>query len=292
MRFALIGAAGYIAPRHLQAIKDTGNTLVAACDLHDSVGILDRFFPEAKFFTEIERFDRHLEKLKYKGEAVDYISICSPNYLHDAHCRFALRLGANAICEKPLTINPWNLEPLQEIEQRFNKRVNVILQLRYHPEVIKLKSKIESSNSKFEVKIDYITRRGSWYHTSWKGNQKKSGGLVTNIGVHLFDLVLWLFGSVHSNRVQSFSEKKASGILELERAKINWFLSVDGEDLEEGEQARRVFSVGGALVNLSSGLELLHTTCYQEILDNKGFGIVDTIPAIELVSKICEMGNL
>jgi len=292
MRFALLGAAGYIAPRHLKAIKDTGHTLVAACDPHDSVGVLDSYFSDVRFFTEIERFDRHLEKLRLKGEGVDYISICTPNYLHDAHCRIALRLGANAICEKPLTINPWNLDPLQELEARFNKRIYAILQLRYHPEVLKLKKIIESSNSEHAiVKIDYITRRGPWYHTSWKGDSIRSGDLVTNIGIHLFDLVLWFFGSVKSYLISEYSPAKVSGFLDLEHAKVNWSLSLDSKDLEEDEFARRVFMIDDYVLDLSKGLEPLHTVCYQEILEGKGFSIDDAKPAIALVSALRSFKN-
>src|SRR6185369_11595368 len=235
--FAIIGVGGYIAPRHLKAIKETGNRLVAALDVNDSVGILDRFFPDVPFFTEFERFDRYVEKLRrQEGEnKIDYVSVCSPNYLHDAHIRFALRIGANAICEKPLVLEPWNLDALQELEQESNCRVNTILQLRVHPALIALREALqkETRSSKHEVILTYITSRGPWYMHSWKGNQDRSGGVATNIGIHFFDLLIWLFGPVLSNDVHFADDQKTGGVIELERANVKWFLSINRNNLPE-----------------------------------------------------------
>ncbi|MFZ9505133.1 MAG: Gfo/Idh/MocA family protein, partial [Cyclobacteriaceae bacterium] len=228
-KFALIGAAGYIAPRHLQAIRDTGNTLIAALDRSDTVGILDSYFPEADFFTEFERFDRHLDKLKRQGNKIDFVSICSPNYLHDSHIRFALRHGADAICEKPLVLNPWNVDALSEIEKETGKKVFTILQLRHHPSIISLREKVKSGpvDKKYDVNLTYMTSRGNWYHISWKGDDSKSGGITTNIGIHFFDMLIWVFGAVKGLEVYSLTEDTASGFIELERAKVNWTLSID-----------------------------------------------------------------
>src|SRR5687768_12488096 len=227
--FALIGAAGYVAPRHMKAIKETGNDLVAALDKHDNVGILDSYFPNAHFFTEFERFDRHLDKLKRKGRSVDFVSICSPNYLHDSHIRFALRQGADAICEKPLVLNPWNVDALSEIERETGKNIYTILQLRLHPAILQLKEKVarEKTAKKFEVDLQYITSRGNWYQVSWKGDETKSGGVVTNIGIHFFDMLMFVFGNVISYSVEKVTPHIASGTLELEHANVTWFLSVD-----------------------------------------------------------------
>ena len=291
--FALIGAAGYIAPKHMKAIKDTENQLIAATDLFDSVGIIDSYFPEARFFTEIERFDRHLEKLRRRKEGVDFISICSPNYLHDAHIRLALRLKAHAICEKPLVISPWNLDALQELEDEYNTNVYTILQLRLLPSLIELKKNLESQQNREKVEIDlkYITRRGQWYHTSWKGNVDKSGGICMNIGIHFFDLLTWLFGDVQKSDVTLRQKDKASGKLELDWATVNWYLSVDENDLPEevkkaGKYAFRSMTMSGDEIEFSSGFTDLHTKSYKEILKGNGFRISHAKKSINLVHQV------
>jgi len=291
--FALIGAAGFIAPRHLKAIKDTGNNLVAALDKHDNVGILDSYFPEADFFVEFERFDRHLDKLKRKGQKVDYISICSPNYLHDSHIRFALRYGANAICEKPLVLNPWNVEALEEIENETGKKINTILQLRLHPSIIKLREKILSGlkDKVYEVDLRYITSRGHWYNASWKGDESKSGGVATNIGIHFFDMLIWIFGNVKEVSVKTKDAHHASGYLELERAKVNWFLSIQYDHIPEavrlaGKRTYRSLSMEGEEIEFSDGFTDLHTRSYEEILKGNGFGLKEAKPSIDLVHLI------
>jgi len=291
--FALIGAGGYIAPRHMKAIKDTGNNLIAALDRHDSVGILDSYFPEANFFTEFERFDRHLEKLKRQDIRTDYVSICSPNYLHDAHIRFGLRIGANAICEKPLVLNPWNIDALEEIENETGKKVYTILQLRLHPAIIKLKEKIDATapGKKFEVNLQYITSRGSWYHTSWKGDIQKSGGIATNIGVHFFDMLMWIFGDVKENKVSRHDDDTAAGTLELERANVNWMLSINEKMLPQdvraaGKRTYRLLNIDGEEFEFSDGFTELHTLSYSNILSGKGFQLAETRRAIQLVHDI------
>lgn len=290
--FALIGAAGYIAPRHLEAIYKTGHKLVAATDPHDSVGILDRYFPETRFFTEFERFDRYAEKLRRgnSNERIDYVSICSPNYLHDAHIRFALRIGANAICEKPLVLKPWNLDVLRELEDETGKNVNVILQLRLHPALIELKKQLQQDRSgkKREIVLSYITPRGPWYLYSWKGHEARSGGLSTNIGIHLFDMLLWLFGSVEKAELHVNDETKCSGFLELEYARVRWFLSIDKGDLPEtaktsGVPSFRSMTMDGQEIEFSDGFTELHTKIYQETLVGRGFSIEDARPSLELV---------
>jgi UDP-N-acetyl-2-amino-2-deoxyglucuronate dehydrogenase len=292
-RFALLGAGGYIAPRHLQAIKDTGNILVAACDPNDSVGILDRYFFDVQFFKEFERFDRHAEKLKRKGTPIEYVSICSPNFLHDAHMRFALRIGAEAICEKPLVLNPWNLDALEELEQESGKRINTILQLRVHPALIELRQKLqqEKAEKKHNVILTYITSRGDWYLVSWKGQIDRSGGLATNIGIHFFDLLMWLFGPVINSEVHVSNQRKTSGVLELERANIQWFLSIDKKDLplhaaENGKTTFRSITIDEKEVEFSEGFTNLHTKVYEETLAGKGFGIEDVRPSITLAHEI------
>ncbi len=291
--FALIGVAGYIAPRHLQAIHDTGHALVAACDPHDSVGILDRYFPQSSFFTEIERFDRFLEKARRDpaARAVDWVSICSPNYLHDAHVRLALRVHANAICEKPLVINPWNLDALAELEHEFGRRVFTVLQLRLHPDIIRLKQSLAAQSDRAEICLTYITRRGRWYGYSWKGSETKSGGVVMNIGIHFFDVLLWLFGGVERSEVHLAQPEKASGCLELQRATVRWFLSVDPADLpdecrEAGKFAYRSIVMNGDEIDFSTGFEDLHTQLYRETLAGRGFGIEDARPSVDLVHAI------
>jgi len=285
--FALIGAAGYIAPRHLTAIWETGNRLVAALDTHDAVGILDTYFPEAAFFTEFERFDRHLEKQKRRAQAVDYISICSPNYLHDAHIRYALRYGADVICEKPLVLNPWNLEALQELERETGRRLWTILQLRQHPYIIALKAQVEQSDPQhiFDITLTYITPRGFWYYTSWKGDESKSGGIITNIGIHLFDMLLWVFGPVQQQEVHLRNHGRAAGYLQLERARVRWFLSIEAATLPESvppNMAYRTLMLDGVNWSFSEGFTNLHTVSYQSIFADTGWDMEAVKPAIEL----------
>ncbi|MBD3382438.1 MAG: oxidoreductase [candidate division Zixibacteria bacterium] len=294
-RFAIMGCAGYVAPRHLKAIKDTGNVLVAAMDPHDSVGILDRDFTDVAFFTEFERFDRHLEKMRRKGpeHKVDYISICSPNYLHDAHIRFALRVGAHAICEKPIVLSPKNVDALQEFEKEREKKVFTVLQLRHHKSIIALKEKLDGMKQadKTDIELIYITPRGPWYHYSWKGQVQLSGGLATNIGIHFFDLLMWLFGEVQVNEVHYSSQFKTGGYLELERARVKWFLSIDRADLpqiakEQGIPSYRSLTMNGEEIEFSGGFTDLHTVVYQNILDGKGYGLEDALPAVKVVTDI------
>lgn len=293
--FALIGAAGYIAPRHLQAIKDTGNVLIAALDRSDSVGILDRYFPDSAFFTEFERFDRHVEKLRRMEESnrVQFVTITSPNYLHDAHIRFALRIGADAICEKPLVLNPWNADALKELEQETGKKVYNVLQLRLHPAIIALKERIakEKTAKKYDIELTYITSRGLWYDVSWKGDIHKSGGIATNIGIHFFDMLLWIFGSLQTQVVHIATDKKMSGFFELERARVKWFLSLDREDLPSEAKASskttyRALSLNNEKFEFSDGFADLHTEVYRQVLAGKGFGIDDARPSIELAHEI------
>lgn len=292
-RFALIGAAGFIAPRHLKAIKETGNTLVAALDKHDNVGILDSYFPDADFFTEFERFDRHLDKLKRKGQKVEYISICSPNYLHDSHIRFALRYGASAICEKPLVLNPWNLDALREIEEETKGKVYTILQLRLHPSIIALREKIlqDRSDKVFDVDLKYITSRGSWYHSSWKGDLSKSGGIATNIGIHFFDMLIWIFGPVTNLQVTQLNADHASGFLQLKKARVHWFLSINYNHLPEeikrnNKRTYRSLTLEGKEIEFSEGFTDLHTKSYAEILNGNAYGIEDARASIDLAFKI------
>jgi UDP-N-acetyl-2-amino-2-deoxyglucuronate dehydrogenase len=293
--FALIGAAGYIAPRHMQAIRATGNNLVAALDPNDSVGIIDSYFPEADFFTEFERFDRYLDKLLRKNHSncVDYISICSPNYLHDSHMRFALRAGANAICEKPLVLNPWNIDGLLEIERDTGKKVSTILQLRIHPAIVALRTKVQSEHrsSKYEVDLTYITSRGHWYLQSWKGDIKKSGGIATNIGVHFFDMLHFLFGKLQGNDLHFSSDTRASGFLEYEHARVRWFLSIDSSDIpeglrKEGKKTFRCLTIDKSELEFSDGFTDLHIRSYEAILAGNGFGLEENLVAIETVAGI------
>jgi UDP-N-acetyl-2-amino-2-deoxyglucuronate dehydrogenase len=292
--FALIGAAGYIAPRHMRAIKDTGNILLAALDPFDSVGIIDSFFPDADFFIEPERFDRHLDKLRRSGTGkIDYVSICSPNFLHDAHIRLALRNEAHAICEKPLILNPWNLKGLEDIEKETGKRIYNILQLRHHPSIISLKEKYDAlpDDKVHDIQLTYITSRGKWYFYSWKGDIKKSGGVVTNIGIHFFDMLSWIFGKVESSTVHIGQENKAAGILHLQKAKVRWFLSLDKNDLprkakKENQQTYRSITVDDNEIEFSGGFTDLHTVSYREILDGKGYGIEDASNSIEIAHMI------
>lgn len=292
--FALIGAAGYIAPRHLKAIKDTGNTLIAALDKNDSVGILDSYFPKADFFTEFERFDRHLDKLRRESRQVDYVSICSPNYLHDSHIRFALRQHADAICEKPLVLNPWNLDALRSIERETGKKVYTILQLRLHPSILALKKMIDSNPTEnYKVSLNYVTSRGNWYDRSWKGDESKSGGILSNIGIHFFDVLLWLFGGPSGKTSAQIGSHSAHGEMELTRAHVKWFLSIDESDLpasvqESGKRTYRSFRIGESEIEFSEGFTDLHTRCYEDILAGNGFGIDDARLSIETVYRIRE----
>ena len=293
--FALIGAAGYIAPRHMQAIKATGNQLVAAFDPNDSVGVIDSHFPDSDFFTEFERFDRHVDKLRRAnhGNRIDYVSICSPNYLHDSHMRFALRSGADAICEKPLVLNPRNIDGLLEIERDSGHRVNTILQLRVHPAIIALRERVqrELRSTKHDVELTYITSRGHWYLQSWKGDVKKSGGIATNIGVHFFDMLHFIFGALQENVVHLNSDTKAGGYLEYERARVRWFLSVDFEDVpkaqrEAGQRTFRSITVDGEEIEFSGGFTDLHVRSYEEILAGRGYGLEANRTAIATVAAI------
>jgi len=292
-KFALIGAAGYIAPRHMKAIKDTGNELVAALDKNDSVGIIDSYFPEADFFTEFERFDRHVDKLRRGGKGIDYVSIASPNYLHDAHIRFGLRSNAHVICEKPLVLNPWNVDALKEIESESDKRIFNILQLRLHQSIVDLKKKIDNGpkDKIYDVDLTYLTSRGHWYFTSWKGDIAKSGGVATNIGVHFFDMLTWIFGDVKQNIVHVHQKEKAAGYFELERARVRWFLSVDYNSIpkeiqETGARTYRSITVDGEEIEFSGGFTDLHTRSYEHILEGKGFGLEEARRSIEIVHDI------
>lgn len=291
--FALIGVAGYIAPRHLQAIRDTKNNLVAALDKFDTVGILDSYFPSADFFTEFERFDRHLDKQRRQGNKIDYVTICTPNYLHDSHIRFAMRHQADAICEKPLVLNPWNVDALAEIEKETGKKVFTILQLRLHPSIIALKKEVESSpkDKSFDVDLTYITSRGHWYQTSWKGDTSKSGGVATNIGIHFFDMLAWVFGDVKKSTVHLLTADSAAGVLELGKARVRWFLSIDynnvPEDLKtKGKRTYRSLTMEGREIEFSDGFTDLHIKSYQHILDGNGFGLKEARPSIQTVYEI------
>jgi UDP-N-acetyl-2-amino-2-deoxyglucuronate dehydrogenase len=294
IRFALIGAAGFIAPRHMKAIKDTGNTLVAAVDRFDSVGVIDSFFPEADFFVETERFDRHMDKLRRQGtRKIDCVSICSPNYLHDAHIRLSLRNQANVICEKPLVLNPWNVDGLKEIETETGKKINVILQLRLHSTIKELKEKIEKGpkDKIYDVDLTYITSRGRWYFMSWKGDVEKSGGVATNIGIHFFDMLTMIFGDVKKSTVHYSDKKNAAGFLQLERARVRWFLSLDFSTIPDeikatGQRTYRSIKIEGEEVEFSGGFTDLHTESYREILKGSGFDIEDARPSIDLVYDI------
>ncbi|MEK6249199.1 MAG: Gfo/Idh/MocA family oxidoreductase [Planctomycetales bacterium] len=294
-RFALIGAAGFVAPRHLAAIHQTGNRLVAAVDPHDSVGVLDRYFPEAWFFTEIERFERHLEKMRRDSQRqdIDYISICSPNFLHDAHVRLALRVRAHATCEKPLVVNPWNLDAMADLEQEYGRRIYTVLQTRLHPAIIELKKSLANRTDRepAEISLTYVTRRGKWYNRSWKGSDEKSGGVVMNIGIHFFDALIWLFGGVQQSEVHLCQQDRAAGRLRLDRAVVRWFLSVNGDDLpaeacQQGRSAFRSIQIDGQEIDFTGGFDQLHTAMYEKILAGQGFGFDDARPSIELVHQV------
>ena len=290
--FVLIGAAGYIAPRHFKAIRETGNNLLAALDPHDSVGILDSYFPAADFFTEFERFDRHCEKLKRNGIPVDYVSVCSPNYLHDAHVRFGLRIGADVICEKPVVLNPWNVEALADMEKETGHKVYSIMQLRLHPAMQQLKQQVQAhSGKRHKVTLQYITARGNWYQHSWKGNEEKSGGILSNIGIHFFDVLLWIFGEVKSIRLDKLNTRQASGALELALADVEWNLSIDGQALppevqKVGGQTFRSLTIDGTAVEFSNGFENLHTKSYEEVLNGNGFALPEVSKVTELIYNL------
>jgi len=291
--FALIGAAGYIAPRHMKAIKETGNRLVAALDKHDAVGIMDSYFPDSSFFVEFERFDRHMEKLRRKGEEerVHYVSIASPNYLHDSHIRFALRVGADPICEKPLVLNPWNLDAIADLEKENDNKVHSILQLRLHPAIRALKEKVARNPGKYDVDLTYITSRGLWYLVSWKGDVSKSGGVATNIGIHFFDMLQWVFGRVQHLTVHVSEPTRVAGYLELEKARVRWFLSIDRSDLpktavETRKTTYRSITVNGEELEFSEGFTDLHTVSYAEILKGNSFTLNDVRPSIEIAYQI------
>lgn len=291
-QYALIGAGGYIAPRHLRAIKETGGNLAAALDPSDSVGIMDSYFPETRFFTEFERFDRYLDRSTREGRPVDYVSICSPNYLHDAHVRFALRAGADAICEKPLVLNPWNIDGIAAIEKASGRRINTILQLRLHPTIIALKREIESGDPGriHDVDLTYVAARGRWYYVSWKGDDAKSGGVATNIGVHFFDMLAFVFGDLQRNVVHHRAMDCSAGYLEYKRARVRWFLSINARDVPEKvaqkQKTFRSITVDGREIEFSEGFTDLHTLSYREILAGRGFRLDEVRPSIEAVSGI------
>lgn len=294
VNFALIGAAGFVAPRHMKAIADTGNRLVAATDPHDAVGVLDRYSFDVRFFPEIERFDRHLEKLRRgpESERVHWVSVCSPNYLHDAHVRLALRVGAHALCEKPLVINPWNLDALEQLETEYQRSINTVLQLRVHPALIEIKSRLQGSpNKKHQVMLTYVTGRGAWYSASWKGNEERSGGVAMNIGIHFFDMLMWLFGPPQRYEVHLKDPLRMGGFLELADAEVRWFLSVDPNDLPGGATpggptTHRSITLNGEEIEFTQGFTDLHTRVYEQTLAGKGFRISDARPSIELVYRV------
>jgi Predicted dehydrogenases and related proteins len=291
--FALIGVGGYIAPRHLKAIKDTGNNLVSAYDRNDSVGIIDSYFPEAAFFTEQELFDRHNSLLKEKGEKINYVSICTPNYLHDAHIRYGLRLGANVICEKPLVLNPWNIDALEKIEQETGHQAYTILQLRLHDSIVALKKRIEEGpkDKIYDVDLTYITSRGNWYYASWKGDVHKSGGIATNIGVHFYDMLAWIFGPITENIVHVSSHDRVAGFLQLKQARVRYFLSINGDTLPENavqgeKKTYRTIMIDGSEFEFSQGFTELHTKSYEKILNGEGFRISEARQSVEIVHAI------
>ena len=291
--FVIIGAGGYIAPKHMKAIRDTGNNLLAAVDKHDSVGVLDNYFPHAEFFTEFERFDRHLEKLKRTGTVIDYVVVCTPNYLHDAHIRFGLRIGANVICEKPVVLNPWNLEALLQMEAGSANKVYGILQLRHHPAILQLKQQVAVSapGATHNIELQYISSRGNWYNHSWKGDVEKSGGIATNIGIHFFDMLQWIFGPLQRSTVKEQNDRTASGHLSFTNANVNWLLSIDEEYLpaavrESGQRTWRNLQINGTAIDFSNGTDDLHSKAYEAILEGEGISLAACLPAIEIVYGI------
>lgn len=291
--FVLIGAAGYIAPRHMKAIKETGNNLIAAYDPYDGVGIMDSYFPNVDFFTEFERFDRHIEKIKRDGVKINYVSICSPNYLHDSHIRYGLRIGADVICEKPVVLNPWNIDALIEIENEYTNKVNTILQLRYHEAILKLKNKIDGGdpNKIYDIDLTYITSRGSWYHSSWKGDESKSGGIATNIGIHFFDMLMWIFGTCENFTVTQKTNDTNAGTLKLKKANVNWYLSINSDNLPKDIKDHKIttfrkLKIENEEIEFSKGFTDLHTLSYQNIISGNGYGLKDAKSSIEVVSQI------
>lgn len=291
--FVLIGAAGYIAPRHMKAIKETGNNLIAAFDPYDGVGIIDSHFPQAHFFTEFERFDRHIEKIKRAGIKIDYVSICSPNYLHDSHIRYGLRIGADVICEKPLVLNPWNVDALIELENEYQNKVSTILQLRHHESILALKEKVDQGpNDKiYNIDLTYITSRGNWYFSSWKGNEEKSGGIASNVGVHFFDMLQWIFGPMKSSSIDIKTKDTNSGKLSFKQAQVNWYLSINAENLPQkikdgGQSTFRTLTIENEEIEFSKGFTDLHTVSYQKILNGEGYGLADAKNSIEIISQI------
>jgi Predicted dehydrogenases and related proteins len=291
--FGIIGVAGYIAVRHLHAIKETGNNLLASLDKFDSVGRIDSYFPESDFFVEFERFDRHFDKLKRTGTKIDYVSICSPNYLHDSHIRFALRHQAEAICEKPIVLNPWNVDALQEIENETGRKIYTVLQLRLHPKILELREKIRNGpkGKIYDIDMTYVTSRGNWYSISWKGDIQKSGGVATNIGIHFFDMLSWIFGDTRKNIVHISEPHKAAGYLELENARVRWFLSLDYNDIpvlckEAGKRTFRSITIDGEEIEFSEGFADLHTLTYKEILAGRGFGLKEARQSVETAYTI------
>ncbi|MEL6123187.1 MAG: Gfo/Idh/MocA family oxidoreductase [Bacteroidota bacterium] len=289
--YALIGAAGYIAPRHMQAIKETGGTLVAAMDPNDSVGVLDSYFPQAQFFVEFERFDRYIEKLRQDDRPIDYLVVCSPNYLHDSHCRYGLRAGLNVICEKPLALNPWNVDPLMVIQKATDRRVFSILQLRFHPAIQQLKDTVRANdnNRTYQVDLNYVVPRGAWYQTSWKGDISKSGGIITNIGIHFFDVLLWIFGPCMMSHVSRSTNHTATGTLRLQHAQVTWHLSIKPDNGKW--QSTRRMTVDHEELDFTAGFEQLHTMSYHRILGGNGYSIADALPAVALVSALrAQMG--
>ena len=297
--FILIGAAGYIAPRHMKAIKETGNNLVAAYDPYDGIGIIDSYFSEASFFTEFERFDRHIEKLKRSGINIDYVTICSPNYLHDSHIRYGLRIGADVVCEKPLVINPWNVDALIELENEYENKVYTILQLRHHEAILSLKNRIDKNNKDkiYQIKLNYITSRGKWYNTSWKGDESKSGGIATNIGVHFFDMLQWIFGPLYDLSVSVKNKDTNAGKLIFKKAEVDWYLSINAHNLpqsaiDQGHSTFRSLNIEGEEIEFSKGFTDLHTVSYEKILDGQGYGLSDAKSSIEIVSQIRNIKNV
>lgn len=295
-KFAVIGVGGYVAPRHLRAIKECGGETLCAIDKHDSVGMMDSFFPQAHFFTEFERFDRHIYKLTQNGNPIDFFSICSPNYLHDAHIRFGLRNGADVICEKPLVLNPWNLDALLQMEQESRKKVYNILQLRLHPKIIELKEQVQNELANnpskiYDIDLTYITSRGRWYFVSWKGDKSKSGGIASNIGIHFFDMLLWIFGEVKESELYYESDKTMVGFLELKHARVRWFLSVDSQTLPQeallaNKPTFRSLKINQEEFEFSEGFTDLHTKSYEDILNGGGFSAIEAQPSIHLVYSI------
>ena len=294
LNFGITVVAGYIAPRHLKAIRDVGGQVVAALDPHDAVGILDSYFPGTRFFTEFERFDRHLEKLRRQGteDKIQCMTVCSPNYLHDAHVRAALRIDADAVCEKPLVLNPWNLDALAELEAEYGRKVFTVLQLRLHPAIMAIRESYRRHRDKrHQVRLTYITSRGNWYLNSWKGDENRSGGLATNIGIHFFDMLAWIFGCPRKSEVHVASPTKTAGLLELENADVQWYLSIDAADLPEeslvkGQRTFRAIAIDGEDVEFSEGFTDLHTEVYRSILAGRGNGIAEARPSVELAHQI------